>query len=373
MSGKSYDCDVALVGAGIVGLASAAAVAESGRSVVVLDCQPGFGREASSRNSEVVHSGIYYPKDSKKTRLCIEGREALYAYCARRNVPHRKTGKIVVATSPAEVAWLESRLDHARSVSVPAEPWTAERVASEERKVKALAALFFPETGIVDSHELMRALEADAAARGAIFAYGHRVTGLDQEGDGWGIAAEKDGEKIRLTSRALVNAAGFDGPVLSAKALGGTEYEHRPCAGRYLTLGSRWRSAFHRLIYPVPPKDGLGVHVTLDLQGSVRLGPDVQWIDPKSPRAEWHEAPWDSLRRPFFESARRFLPDLKPEDLGPGLVGIRTKLFRAGTALPDFVVERKGSFVHCLGIESPGLTASLAIGREAARLVGELW
>jgi L-2-hydroxyglutarate oxidase LhgO len=354
------ECDVLVVGAGVVGLASARALPPH-LSRILVESHDGFGREASSRNSEVIHSGIYYPPDSRKTRLCTEGRAKLYEYCAKQGVPHKKAGKILVAAERDEIGPLEARVAHAESLGIPVERWSPGQVKEREPRVRCLAAAHFPESGIVDSHSLMASLERELLDSGAVVAYRHRVTGIGKESGVWSVLVESPERTLEIKARVVLNAAGFAAADLSNRALGGRQYEHRPCRGRYFNLLGSWGSAFSGLVYPMPPKDGLGIHVTVDLAGRARLGPDVDW-------AGGLDCDWKALAGDFERAAARYLPGLTAADLSPGLIGIRPKLFVGGKAHPDFLVEEANGFVHCLGIESPGLTAALALGGEAARL-----
>jgi L-2-hydroxyglutarate oxidase LhgO len=356
------------VGAGVVGLAVAARLAER-RSVLLVDRHRKFGQETSSRNSEVVHSGIYYPKESLKTALCIEGRKRLYAYCDARDVPYRKCGKFVVACSTDDEAYLGALKAHASALDVPVVDVSGERLRQEEPHVRALAALEFLETGIVDSHGLMASLEQEALSRGTTVLYRNRVESSE---NGERIVVSSAEGRFSVSAECVVNAAG-NGSADLARACGLKEWSQRFCRGRYAFLSSRWRDAFRHLIYPTPEKDGLGVHVTMDLDGRMRLGPDVDWMAETASYDDIEgalEPEWETLLERFLQAARRYCPTLELGDLSPGYVGVRPKLFRAGQPYRDFALERRGRWVHCLGIESPGLTSALAIAERVAAEVG---
>ncbi len=361
---ERLSCDALVVGAGVVGLAAARSLPSSW-SRLLIDSWESFGRETSSRNSEVIHSGIYYPETSNKTAWCLDGREALYAYCETNRIAFRKTGKLLMAVSAEERESLAACLAHARRLGVPAELWSRAEVKAREPEVEGFEALFFPESGIVDSHALMASLEGEFVSSGGTAAYGHRLTDLSKAGTGWRATVAAGNSTIEIDARIVINAAGLGAARLSNWALGTTHYEHRFCRGRYLALSPRWRGRFKALVYPLPAKDGLGIHVTMDLAGQARLGPDVDWdIDERKP----YECDWESLRAPFFKAASPYLPNLRAEDLSPGLLGIRPKLYIDDISHPDFLVEARQGFIHCLGIESPGLTACLVIGKEVAKL-----
>ncbi len=360
--------EILVVGAGVVGLAIAAELSVKNQ-VILVEQFPQFGRETSSRNSEVVHSGIYYPNDSLKTELCIEGRKLLYAYCDKNVVPYKKCGKYVVATSTEEENYLENLLSHSEMLGVPVQRKTKTEIEKAEPKIQVASGLYFPESGILDSHVLMQKLENQILKNGATVAYRHRVKHIQFQNEWETILDSSDG-KIKIQSRKVINCAGLFAAELSNQVLSTQKYEHRYCRGRYFSLAPKFQNAFQHLIYPVPPKDGLGVHVTLDQMGYARLGPDVDWClnVPYSKVESLYDCDWETLKEPFLASAKRYCPTLEPKDISPALIGIRPKLFIDGKASPDFLIENHKGFIHCLGIESPGLTASLAIAKQLEKL-----
>jgi L-2-hydroxyglutarate oxidase LhgO len=356
-----------VVGAGVVGLAVARALALDGREVVVLEAADAIGTETSSRNSEVVHAGIYYPTGSLKARLCVAGRDALYEYCAARGIPHRRCGKLIVATDEAQLPRLDALAAKAAANGVT----NLRRISGDEARemepeLVSVAALHSPSSGIVDSHGLMLGYLGDAEDRGAMVAFRAPV----ERGEvlpGGGFALEVGGaEPTRLRCRTLVIAAGLHAQAV-ARRIDGIPAETIPPAylakGNYFSLAGR--SPFSRLVYPIPEPGGLGVHVTVDLGGQARFGPDVEWVD----RIEYSVDPARADR--FYGAVRRYWPGLADGALLPGYAGIRPKLVPQGAPDADFVVQ--GADVHGVeglvalyGIESPGLTASLAIADEAA-------
>lgn len=362
---QNVDTHTAILGAGVLGLAVAA---EIGGDTIVIERHASFGNETSSRNSEVIHSGIYYPRDSQKTRACLEGRELLYEFCERHSVAAPKIGKSVVAVDEAEEAYLEKLLAHARALGVPCE-WKP----CAEPLVRAKRALFFRESGIVDSHGFMAKLEAFAREKGVVFAYRHRLVGVEPGSGSWSLDVEAPEGALRVRARRVVNCAGLSAAKIARWADPLSPYEHRFCRGRYLSLSPGYHGKFKTLVYPVPPKDGLGVHVTVDTAGAARLGPDVDWTtlsDEQDPRL--YDCDWAALVPEFVAAARRYLPSIRAEDLSPGFIGVRAKLFREGVAHPDFVLSQNGvahtgQWIDSLGIESPGLTSSLSL----ARSIGE--
>ena len=349
-----HDADVAVVGAGVVGLACAAELAARGRSVVVIERHEGAARETSSRNSGVIHAGLYYAPGSSMAAACTEGRELLYARCRRDGIAHRKTGKLVVATTPEEEETLEALL--ARALENGAGTVARVDPAAHEPLVRARAAIFSPESGIVDPHELAASYAAEARARGAEIVFRTRVVGLAHDGR-WRVSTEgADGAPYELRAGALVNAAGLRADHV-ARLAGADAPAHRLCKGDYFSVrGPRTR----HLVYPVPVHAGLGVHVTLDLGGGFRAGPDTEYVD--EPRYDV-----DPGKAPAFAAAlRRYLPHVSEQDLSPDYAGVRPKLYGPGEPKADFLLLQENDAVHLLGIESPGLTASEALARRVA-------
>jgi L-2-hydroxyglutarate oxidase LhgO len=364
------DIDCLLVGAGVVGLAIARTLAKAGRSVVVVDAAEGIGTETSSRNSEVIHAGIYYPTGSLKARLCVAGREALYAYCAAMGVPFRRCGKLIVAGDTAELAALETlcRTAHANGATELAMISAAEARAMEPA-LATVGALWSPMTGIVDSHAYMLALQGEAEAHGAAFAF--HTPFLRAEPTLSGFAVETGGaEPMRLTTAMLVNAAGLAASRVAA-AIAGLDPARIPptryAKGNYFTLAGR--APFSRLIYPAPHTHGLGVHLTIDLAGQARFGPDVEWVEALDYRVD------PSRGEAFYAAIRRYWPGLPDGALQPGYSGIRPKIAGPGDPAPDFRIDGPEAhgvdgLVNLYGIESPGLTASLPIAAEVAGKLG---
>jgi L-2-hydroxyglutarate oxidase LhgO len=366
--------DIVIVGAGIVGLAIAERISSGNRDVVVIEKNDSFGREASSRNSEVIHAGIYYPKDTLKARLCVEGNRELYSLCREQNIAFRKTGKIIVATTDEEVAGLAGLLEQGKANGVAGlEMLSKEEVTRREPRVRCRAGLFSPESGIIDSHGLMACLEAGASSRGALFAYGSVVEGFHLDGDSFVLEiGDSDGERTMLRTSWLINAAGLDSDRIAEMA--GIEvdeagYRLHPCKGEYFRVSHRHRRAISHLIYPVPTAISLGVHVVLCLDGSLKLGPNAFYVDRLSYEVE------PSHQQDFFQRARRFLPFLDYQDLSPDMAGIRAKLQEEGEAFRDFVIREESGrgipgLINLIGIESPGLTSCLSIAREVGQMIG---
>jgi L-2-hydroxyglutarate oxidase LhgO len=353
--------DAVVIGAGVVGLAVARALALAGREVVVVEAASAIGTHTSSRNSEVIHAGIYYPTGSLKARLCVAGKKLLYDYCARNDVAHRRLGKLLVATTGDEIAGLESYKQQAAANGVDDLTWVAaDEARALEPSLRCVRGLMSPSTGIVSSHELMRAFERDARARGADLALESPVTGGAVSRDG--LLLEIGGRApTSIHCRVAVNAAGLYAQAV-ARSIDGVPSASIPAChyakGHYFVLSGP--SPFRRLVYPLAVAGGLGVHVTLDLGGQARFGPDVSWVDGV-------DYAFDDSRAPsFYAAIRRYWPALPDGALQPGYTGIRPKLGPAGTAAHDFVIQGPREhgvpgLVNLYGIESPGLTASLAI------------
>jgi L-2-hydroxyglutarate oxidase LhgO len=363
------DCGVAIIGAGIVGLAAAAALSQKEQSLFILEKNETHGMGTSSRNSEVVHAGIYYPPGSLKAKLCVEGRELLYETCAKQNIPHQKLGKLIIATSEQELGKLEELKDTAERNGVSSLSLVDEkRLRDMEPHVKAVAGLYSPETGIVSAHRLMDYFLQTAKQQGAEITYGTTIIGIEQVRRGFRITTvDIRGERFEFVSERVVNAAGLYADEI-AGMLGNTYSQHY-CKGDYFSVNNVPKNAVRRLIYPVPEVNhvGLGVHVTLDLSGRMRLGPDATYVEKK----ENYKV--DAGKRDaFYESAAKFLPFIKREDIVPDMSGIRPKLQGPGEGFRDFVIsEDHPGFINLVGIESPGLTAAPAIARYvAATLTG---
>ena len=350
-----------MVGAGVVGLAIARELAVAGREVIILDAEDAIGTHPSSRNSEVIHAGIYYPKGSLKARACVEGKHLLYEYCASHGVPHRRCGKLIVATTEKQLAELGALRQKAHANGVSDVDWIAkDEVARLEPELFCMGALLSPSTGIIDSHALMLAYLGDAEAAGAMLALKSPLERAMVRADGFELWV---GGSEPIACSALVNSAGLRAPSV-ARRIEGYPAELAPrelyAKGNYYALARR--SPFSRLIYPLPEPGGLGVHVTLDLAGQARFGPDVEWVE----RINYDVDPRRAER--FYAAIRRYWPGLPDGSLLPGYAGIRPKTAGPGEPAPDFEIQgprRHGvpGLVQLYGIESPGLTASLALAR----------
>jgi L-2-hydroxyglutarate oxidase LhgO len=355
---ETVECVV--IGGGVVGLAVARAMAIAGREVIVLEAADAIGTVTSSRNSEVIHAGIYYPEGSLKARLCVRGREMMYAFCASHGVTAKKTTKLVFASDDTEIEGLKALQAHSGRNGVALDWLTADQVKELEPNLQCAAALMSPETGIVDSHSFMLALQGDAEAHGAVIAFNSPVTGGQSHTDG--IELHVGGpEAMSVMGRTVINCAGLGAQTIST-AISGLDPTTVPALhyakGSYFYLTGK--APFSRLIYPLPGTASLGLHYTLDLSGQGRFGPDIEWTNSLSYAVEPTRADV------FYKAVRKYWPGLPDDALRPGYAGIRPKLQAKGDPAKDFVIlfpQDTGCSGYCAlyGIESPGLTSSLAI------------
>ncbi|PON52424.1 FAD dependent oxidoreductase [Parasponia andersonii] len=383
--------DCVVIGAGVVGIATARELAMKGREVLVLESASTFGMGTSSRNSEVIHAGIYYPRHSLKAILCARGRDLLYKYCSEHNIPHKQIGKLIVAASSSEIPKLNDIMSRGIQNGVPGlcmmEGSEAMRM---EPELHCLKAILSPVTGIIDTHSLMLTLVGEAENKGATFSYNTTVIGghLEENQICLHIAETKSLEnwngrspshpEMVLVPNLVVNSTGLSAPVL-AKRFDGIHNAVIPPAyyarGCYFTLSKTKNPPFKHLIYPIPVEGGIGVHVTLDLDGQLKLGPDVEWIDGvddiSSFLNKFDYSVHANRAELFYQDIRKYYPNLKDDSLQPGYAGIRPKLSGPGQPPVDFVIQGEEShgvsgLVNLFGIESPGLTSSLAIAEHVA-------
>jgi L-2-hydroxyglutarate oxidase LhgO len=360
---------VAVIGGGVIGLAVARALALAGREVVVLEAERELGAHSSSRNSEVIHAGLYYPQGSLKAELCARGKALLYAYCEAEEVPHARLGKLIVATSERDLAALDAIASNAEQNGVSdLERLGASDVTALEPRLRAVAGLFSPSTGIVDAHALLAALRREATNAGAVVLTSTRVMSGHSRRGAITLRTQR-AEESDSEFDGVVNAAGLFAQRV-ALCIEGVEPSSIPAShyakGHYFTL--RAASPFRHLVYPIPEPGGLGVHVTLDLSGAARFGPDVAWVDDIDYGFD------ESRAQRFYAAIRRYYPGLADGALAPGYTGIRPKLGPHGSGVSDFVIQGPREhgvpgLVNLYGIESPGLTASLAIAERVRTLL----
>jgi len=374
---ESSHIDIAVIGAGVVGLAVAARLAQPGLELFVFEQHPTFGRETSDRNSEVIHAGLYYSANSLKGRLCIAGRKQLYQLDPQ-TVFFKKTGKLIIATSEEELPRLWQVKEQASANGVHLQEMTKAEIEGREPEIEAIAALYSPETGIINAHQLMQYFLNQAAEAGGIepVIYNTAVTGVEKISDGYRlITTSQSGEVEEVGARVVINAAGLGAERIAALAGIDTVaagYKLHYCKGEYFRISARHKGRLKHLVYPVPEPAGLGVHATLEANGELKLGPSIEYLAENN--IDYNVNP--EHRNDFYRAAKKFLPWLQPDDLQPDQAGIRPKLFGSGQPERDFIIRDESDkglpgFINLIGIESPGLTAAPAIGEYVAKLLNE--
>ena len=369
------DVNVTIIGAGAVGLAIGERLSGESQGVFIIEKHHSFGQETSSRSSEVIHAGIYYPEGSLKAKLCVKGKEMLYGYCRRYEVPFNKCGKLIVATAEDEIPIIEGVIQTAERNGVnDLEMLNRHEVGEMEPNIFALKAAFSPSTGIIDSHSLMKQYETNTLKNGAQIVYGSEVTGIEKIDGGYRITL-RDSQDVSdsFTSRIIVNSAGLTSDKVSGML--GMQDENLKilfCKGEYFRVNPPKNKLVKKLIYPVPHPylEHIGVHVTVDLAGGVKLGPDFKYLE----KNEYDYSVTPDNQGQFYESAKKYLPFLEYEDLSPDMAGIRPKIQKPGHPFMDFYIREESErgfpgFINLIGMESPALTASLAIAEHVALLI----
>jgi L-2-hydroxyglutarate oxidase LhgO len=366
------EIDVAIIGAGVIGLATACEVAQGKKEVFVLEKNRTFGLETSSRNSEVIHAGIYYPEDSLKAKLCVEGRNLLYRLCDDHNIAYKKSGKIIVAADENEVGWLGELYEQGRKNGIDDLVLLSRTKVKElEPNIEARAGLLSPSSGILDSHTLLKFLYSQAREKGAEFVFGTEVIGIEIAGAKYKVQIKDRDGISAFVAHVVVNCAGLNSDRIAQLAgidIAKAGYKLHYCKGEYFSLDSKYRNLVSRLIYPTPEHVGHGIHWRQGLDGRVLLGPSAHYVGAIDYSVD------ETHKQYFYNSAKRFLPFLELEDLAPESAGIRPKLQGPGDDFRDFVIthEEKAGFpglINLIGIESPGLTAALAIARYVGRMM----
>jgi L-2-hydroxyglutarate oxidase LhgO len=367
------DSGIVVIGAGVVGLAVAARLAPSHPDLVILERHPRHGQETSSRNSEVIHAGLYYPTGSLKARLCVEGNRLLYEMCAASGVGHRRCGKMITAADEAELPALDALRERARANGVELQRLSAAQAAALEPHVRSAGALLSPDTGIVSAHGLMDVLLHAARRAGAVFQPRSEVVGLERGNGDYRLTVRSAGALETFTAERVVNSAGLEADTVAAMAgidVDGAGYRQHYCKGSYFSVAPARAGLVGRLVYPVPGHVSLGLHAVLGLDGRLRFGPDVEYVDrPGDYRVDPEKV------GAFGEAARRLVPAIADEDLAPDTTGIRPKLQGPGDDFRDFVIAEESDrglagLVNLVGMDSPGLTSAPAIARHVARLLG---
>jgi|TARA_R100001143_G_C3358709_1_gene134179 L-2-hydroxyglutarate oxidase LhgO len=360
----NVDIECIVVGAGVIGLAVARELSRAGHEVLVIEAEGQIGTGASSRNSEVIHAGLYYPTGSLKAQLCVAGRQTLYDYCEAYDIPHKRTGKLIVATNNNQLGALKTLHDKALANGVTDIQWlSASEAVALEPELTCQAALLSPATGIIDSHALMLSLQGQAEGAGCQFVFRTPLQSVEQANGNFHLGFG-GADPMSLTARYVVNAAGLAAPNI-ARLFPWHAHTPRPnahyCKGHYFSLMQR--SPFSHLIYPMPDEAGLGVHLTLDMAGQARFGPDTEWVDTINYAVD------PSRVERFYEAVRQYWPNLSDDSLMPSYTGVRPKIVGPDQPAADFLIAGPTwhgvpGAVHLLGIESPGLTACLAIAQQ---------
>jgi L-2-hydroxyglutarate oxidase LhgO len=371
------DADITIIGAGVVGLAIAENVSKTHNNVFLIEKHTSFGQETSSRNSEVIHAGIYYTKDSLKARLCVEGKWMIYDYCKKYDIPFNNCGKLIVATSEEEISVIEGiRLTALKNGVDDLSFLEREQISELEPNIFALKALFSPSTGIVDSHSLMKQYETNSYNNGCQIVYGSEVTGISQIENGYKIdLSDADNKNYSFTTRIIINSAGLTSDKVSEMVgISDDSLKIHFCKGEYFRINPPKNRLINRLIYPVPHQkmEGIGIHVTIDIGGGVKLGPDVKYLE--SNIYDYKVTP--SKQEAFYKSAKKFLPFLEFDDIAPEMAGIRPKIQKPGEPLRDFYIMEETirgypGFINLIGMESPGLTSSIAIAKYVNGLIND--
>lgn len=365
--------NITIIGAGVIGLSVARELSKKEKNIFVIERHDSFGQETSSRNSEVIHAGINYPKDSLKTKMCVEGNRLLYDFCGKNEVPYKKIGKLIVSLNEEETRDLHSLVKHGLDVGITDLRFlTKKEITGIEPNISAEAAVFSPSTGVIDTHSFMKTLSFQIKENGGSIAYNTELTGIEKNKEGFVLEVEDTkGDKFKFLSRTVINCAGLSSDKVSEMAgVNKSEYKLKYCKGDYFRVSASKSKLLNCLVYPVPKKEraGLGIHATLDMSGSLRLGPDDEYVK---------EIKYDinpSKAKVFYESVKKFLPFIDLNDLSPDTSGIRPKLQGPGEVFRDFIIndETKNGlpgFINLIGIESPGLTASLSIAKMVSNLI----
>jgi len=368
------DAEITIIGAGVIGLAIAEKASEQFSDVFVTEKYTTFGQETSSRNSEVIHAGIYYPKGSLKAKLCVEGKSLLYDYCREHEIPYKNCGKLIVATSKNEISVIDGIKKTAADNGVDLEVLDRDQIQKLEPEIFAIKALWSPTTGIIDSHSLMKRFEINTINNGGQIAYSTEVTAIKKTDTGYEVTVlDADKRTYSFTTRVVINAAGlFSDKVSEMAGMEDDRLKIHFCKGEYFSINPPKNRLLNRLVYPVPHTnlEGIGIHVTVDMGGGVRLGPDVTYLGSNVLDYRVDAGKQEA----FWRSARKFLPFLEPGDISPEMAGIRPKTQKPGEPVRDFYIREeseKGNkgFINLIGMESPGLTSCIAIAKLVISLI----
>ena len=368
------EVDVIIIGAGVIGLAIAAEVSQTNKNVFVFEKNRTFGLETSSHNSEVIHAGMYYPENSFKAKFCVRGNALLYELCEKVNIKYKKLGKLIVAADDVESKQVERLYHQGLKNGVEGlEILARDDIKRLEPNVNVVAALLSPSTGVVDSYNLLRCFYGRAKENGAEFIFNTEVIGIERKNGAYQVGIRDDEGISSVTAKVVINAAGLCSDRIAQSAgidLAKAGYQLHYCKGQYFSLNPKKGRLVHRLVYPVPEQSGVGIHITLSIDGSARLGPDTKYVDKIDYSVDEND------RADFYRAAHRYLPSIEPDDLSPDFAGVRPKLQGRGEGFRDYVIRDESNkglpgLINLIGIESPGLTASPAIAKYVAGLTDE--
>ena len=369
------EVDIVIIGAGVVGLAIAAEVSRTSKNVFVFEKNRTFGLETSSRNSEVIHAGMYYPQDSLKAKFCVEGNRLIYQFCEKYNINHSRLGKLIIAADNAEIKAVEKLYRQGIKNGIGGlQMLTRTEIKQLEPNVEAVAGLLSPSTGIVDSHDLMKMFYGCAIENGAAFVFGAEVKNINSVTGGYEVCIQDSEGTCSFAVRVVINAACLYSDKVAQMAgidIGKAGYKLHYCKGEYFSLNPKNRRLVNRLVYPVPEQAGLGTHVTLALDGNMRLGPNTKYVDNIEYMVD------ERSRTDFYQAAHRYLPSIEIDDIAPDFAGIRPKLQAAGEGFRDYVIRDESDkglpgLINLIGIESPGLTSAPAIAKYVAEMVADI-
>ena len=371
----STDIDVIIIGAGVVGLAIAAEISRANKNVFVFEKNRTFGQETSCRNSEVIHAGMYYPENSLKAKFCVSGNHLLYEFCEKYSINHKRLGKLIVAADDTETKEVEKLYRQGIKNGISGlQMLTHDEIKRLEPNVEAVAGLLSPSTGVVDSHDLMKTFYGCAKENGVAFAFGAEVISINKIAGGYEVEIRDSDRTYAVTGSVVINSAGLFSDRVAQLAgidIEKAGYKLHFCKGAYFSLNPKVRKLVNRLVYPVPEQAGLGTHVTLSLDGSMRLGPNTKYVDDLEYTVDERD------RADFYQAVCRYLPSIEIDDLAPDFAGVRPKLQAKGKGFCDFIIRDetdKGlpGLINLIGIESPGLTAAPAIAQYVAGIVEKI-
>jgi L-2-hydroxyglutarate oxidase LhgO len=369
------DVNIAIIGAGVIGLACAEILSDKYDEIVVIEKNDSFGKETSSRNSEVIHAGMYYPENSLKAKLCVEGNKKLYEYCKKNNVEHKKCGKYIIAIDESDISKLNKIYSKGLKNNVEIYEKDKSEIENDEPIIKCSKGIYSPNTGIINSHELMLSFKNNAEKSCVDIAFNHEVFKINKEDDHYRLfIKDNDGFDFELTANIIINAAGLNADLVAESSgfdIDKLNYRQNYCRGHYFKLSPKYKDKIDHLIYPVPSNNyGIGIHITMDMNGYLKLGPDTEFLDHRNLDYSVN----NDLANKFYEAGSSYIKDLMIEDISTDQSGIRPKLQKKGEGFRDFIISEESeknmkNFINLIGIESPGLTCSISIAEYVSKII----